>query len=195
MHDYSIDTDIRRWVHVVLAVVSLSLPAAFSGLLAKIGLPGAVTFPLSFGATFGIFYLLWDLWGWKWKWAHALHGIPNLNGKWLGRGKSNYKDPETNEPTEYEIEVIIRQTFSRLEVFTQTKSSTSRSMMASMELRRAMPMFRYGYENTPNNMANDELQRHPGMMDLRFSEGEKLDGDYFSGKHRLRFGELHLTKT
>jgi hypothetical protein len=66
--------------------------------------------------------------------------------------------------------------------------------MASIELQHAVPVFRYGFDNTPKNMANAELQRHPGMMDLRISSSDLLEGDYFSGKHRLRYGELVIRR-
>ena len=43
-------------------------------------------------------------------------------------------------------------------------------------------------------MANEELQRHPGLVSLRIESKDKMAGDYFSGKHRLRFGEMYLER-
>jgi hypothetical protein len=191
MHDYSIDTAVRRWAHVIIAVVSLSLPAWITSVLSTL-IPGPITFPISFGATFFIFYMLFE--HLLWKWLIPVHGIANLNGDWTATGTSSYKDPETGEHKTFSMVVKIKQTFSRLEVFTDTAESTSRSFMASLELEHAVPIFRYGYDNTPKNMSNPELQRHPGMMDLRLSAEHVLEGDYFSGKHRLRYGELVLRR-
>jgi len=193
MHDYSIDTQIRRYVHTGIAVISLSLPAVVSNLAAQIGVPFAITFPLSFGATLALFFILFDRF--VWRWFSWLHKVPNLEGIWIAEGESSYEDPDAGENYQFTMEVRIRQTFSRIEVFTETDQSTSRSFMASIEIQHAVPIFRYGFENTPKSMADEELQRHGGMMDLRISDNETLEGDYFSGKHRLRFGALKLTRS
>ncbi len=192
MHDYSIDSNIRRVTHVVLAVVSLSLPTWVTKFAVQTGMPAWVSFPLSFGATFGLLYFIVDRFAWRW--LCTLHGIPDLQGKWEAQGKSSYIDPATQQPVEFSMTVTIRQTFSRIEVFTETKDSTSRSFMASIEIQHAVTLFRYGFENVPKNMSNSELQRHPGMMELRHSSTDVLEGDYFSGKHRLRYGELKMTR-
>lgn len=192
MHDYSIDTEVRRYVHTGIAVISLTLPAIVSNLAIRIGIPTGITFPLSFGATLALFYSLFD--HVVWRWFKILHKLPDLQGIWDAEGQSCYKDPETGQHYKFQMEVRIRQTFSRIEVYTETEQSTSRSFMASIELHHAVPVFRYGFENTPKSLANDELQRHAGMMDLRITERNRLEGDYFSGKHRLRFGTLKLTR-
>ena len=88
------------------------------------------------------------------------------------------------------MQVIIKQTFTKIEVFAETKDSTSRSTMASICTQHAVPIFRYSFENIPKNNANDELQRHPGLIELRVKSNDLLEGSYFSGKHRLRYGEL-----
>ena len=193
MHDYSIDTAVRRYAHVVLAIVSMSLPAAIRDTLISIGAPPNLGFLISFGATFALFYFLFERF--VWKWLGAFHRIPNLNGTWAATGVSSYKDPDTGENKEFAMEIRIRQTFSKMEVFTDTAESTSRSFMASMEIEHAVPVLRYGYDNTPKNMSNAELQRHPGMMDLRLTATNTLEGDYFSGKHRLRYGELSMKRS
>lgn len=66
--------------------------------------------------------------------------------------------------------------------------------MSSFELDHTVSTFRYAYDNKPGNMANSELQRHPGMMDIRVESEGLMRGDYFSGKHRLRYGEITLTR-
>jgi hypothetical protein len=66
--------------------------------------------------------------------------------------------------------------------------------MASISTQHAVPIFRYSFENTPKSKASEELQRHPGLIELRIKENNSMQGDYFSGKHRLRFGELTLKK-
>lgn len=124
----------------------------------------------------------------------GIHNLPDLNGDWVADGTSSYADPNTGENLKFRMNVKIKQTFSQIEFFTETENSTSRSFMASIETNHAVPIVRYGFDNTPKNMSDAALQRHPGMMELRVSATDKLEGDYFSGKHRLRFGELTIRR-
>lgn len=196
MHSYSVDTNARQWVFAGLAVVAFALPSgiaqAVDALQGYFASMPAVTWPLSFGATFGAAFWLFDRH--LWKHIRCL-GIPILDGRWRAEGLSSYQlDPDTGVPIhQFSMDVTIRQTFTRIEVFTLTPDSESRSTMASVCIDSACPVFRYAFENAPRNKANAELQRHPGLIELRI-HGEQLQGDYFSGKHRLRFGELTLTR-
>ncbi len=192
MHDYSIDTPIRQKLNVGIAVLALTIPTILAWLGEKVGAPKAVTFPLSFGATFALLELFFDKKGWKW--IAQLIALPNLNGSWTGRGISSFKDPCTQEPYEFTINIRIKQTFTRLEVFADTEKSTSKSFMASIESQHAVPLFRYGFDNIPKNMADEDLQRHSGHMDLRITGADSMEGDYFSGKHRIRHGEIRFTR-
>jgi hypothetical protein len=192
VHDYSLDTLVRRYVDVGIAIASLSLPTVITWAATLISAPPELTFPISFGATFALFYYVFD--EHIWKRFQFVHKIPDLNGDWIAEGVSSYRDPDRGENLRFSMRLKIKQSFSRIEVFTETDNSTSRSFMASLELQHAVPIFRYGFDNTPKNMANAELQRHPGMMDLRISGSDLLEGDYFSGKHRLRYGELSVRR-
>lgn len=192
MHYYSIDSEIRKKVHSLLAVIALTIPGLFEQVRTLFHLPVGWGFPLTFGALFGFLYLIVDLYAWKW--IANFTKIPILNGKWTAKGKSSYIDPETKKNLEFEMQITIKQTFSKMEIFTETKDSTSQSTMASICTHKAMPVIRYSFENTPKNMADKELQRHPGLIELRIESKNSMVGDYFSGKHRLRYGELKLER-
>lgn len=192
MHSYSIDTDVRRWTYRLIGAVALAIPAVFEKARTLFGLSPHWGFPISSGALFGALYFFFDKWGWRW--GVKIFGVPDLNGKWLATGVSSYVDPDTQRPMNFEMKVTIKQTLSKLEVFTETNDSTSRSTMASICTDHAVPIFRYAFENVPKNLANAELQRHPGLIELRIEDKTHMIGDYFSGKHRLRFGELRLVK-
>jgi hypothetical protein len=192
MHYYSIDSEIRKNVIVILAITSLSLPTIFENLRTFLGINQNLEFSISFGLIFGILY--WTFEYFIWKILSWMKLLPNLNGKWTAKGISSFFDPETGQNSEFEMRIKIKQTFSKIEIFAQSNSSTSKSIMASIETQRAVPVLRYAYDNEPDNMANQELQRHPGLMALLISSDNEMKGDYFSGKHRLRYGELTLTR-
>lgn len=201
MHSYSLDTDARKWVYVALGVAAFALPACvsqvstwFQSVVASLPL---LNWPLSFGATFGVVFFAFDRYLWRTQLFSRLHSVPVLQGTWNVDGISSFQsDPETGAPTHtFKMIVVIRQTFTRIEVFTETPDSTSRSTVAGISVNHARPIFRYAFENTPKNKADKELQRHPGLIELRVNSQDELQGDYFSGKHRLRYGELTFTRS
>jgi len=193
MHPYSIDTNARQTVYFVLGIISFVIPSLVSSDWVTDFVGSKLSYPFGVGATFGIFFLFFD--HVLWKWLQVILKIPNLNGTWIAKGVSSYIDPDTGKPKEFAMEYRIKQTFTRIEICGENDTSTTRSTMASLEIDHALPIFRYAFENTPRNMADTELQRHPGLIQLRLSTSEKMTGDYFSGKHRLRYGELVLFKS
>lgn len=186
MHTYSIDSSIRRAVYVALGVIAFGFPAWISELRNLVGLPQAISYPVSFGVTFGALHLIFDRWAWRILPKFSL--LPNLNGAWIAEGVSSYQGkPFTGK-------VTIKQTFSAMEIFGDFEESTSRSTLSGFCLDHAVPVFRYAFDNSPKNMANQELQRHPGLIELRIYSVGEMRGDYFSGKHRLRYGEIALRR-
>lgn len=190
MHPYSLDNQLRKWIYIVISCISISVPIYFDVLMKFLGFE-YISFTLSFGITFGILFFLVDKY--LWKTFKFLNMIPNLEGKWMVSGISSFQDENGNN-YKFNMEIQIKQTLTSIEIFSETQDSTSKSTMASIEMNHSKAIFRYTFENTPKNMSNDELQRHPGMMELRINSTEEMSGDYFSGKHRLRYGELQLKK-
>lgn len=190
MHPYSLDNQVRKWTYVTIAIISISVPYCFETLMTFLGFQ-VISFSISFGAIFGSLFLLVDKF--LWKISNRTNLIPNLEGEWQATGISSFQDEDENNH-KFCMEIYIKQTFTNLEVFTETQDSTSKSTMANIEMNHPKPIFRYTFENTPKNMSDNELQRHPGMMQLRINSNSEMSGDYFSGKHRLRYGELTLTK-
>ena len=125
MHDYSLDTPVRRYVHYGLALAAFTIPHAFTALTGY-AIPGnQFGYPISVGTTFTLLYLIFDHWAWKK--LHWILKIPNLAGDWHANGISSYPDPETGEPYKFNMHYTIKQTFSRIEVYGETDTSTSRS--------------------------------------------------------------------
>ena len=187
MHSYSIDSEIRRVIYVALGIIAFALPTWVVSAEKLLSTPFSVGYPISFGITFGFLHFLFDRWFWRLLSPFGL--IANLSGKWTVEGRSSYKDG-----FQFTGDIIIRQTFSSMEVFGDFANSTSKSILAGICLNHAVPIFRYAFESTPKNLADAELHRHPGLIELRISDQDTLAGDYFSGKHRVRWGEMTLRR-
>ena len=53
----------------------------------------------------------------------------------------------------------------------------------------------YTYRNTPKSDAEETMQMHIGTTSLLLSNnGNKLEGQYYSGRGRLNTGTISLTK-
>ena len=186
VHSYSLDSNFRRYVYTLIAVISFAIPAWVSGARDLLGLPVAFSYPLSFGITFGL--LFWIVDKWLWKIPFFRRSVPDLSGKWELEGVSSFNDQS------FSGIVTIAQSLTAIEIHGEFKESTSRSVLAGICANHAVPIFRYAFENTPKNMSNDQLHRHPGLIELRIEDSNLMRGDYFSGKHRLRYGEITLRR-
>ncbi len=189
MHYYSFDTEIRRYVYVFITLISSSIPTIFKDLTVFWHLPNGWSLLATFGTCFALLYFLFD--HLIWKLLKYFNLVLNLNGNWIASGESSYLSDGT--PHKFSMKIKIKQTFTKIEIHTETENSISRSTMASISLDHAFPIFRYSFENTPINKSNSELQRHPGLIELVIKK-DLMEGDYFSGKHRLNYGSLRVTR-
>lgn len=190
MHSYGLDGTARQTTYSIIGVLSFLISYRSATIPELFGVSGFIPFSLSFGVVFGVLIFIFDRYAWK-----LLTRIPNLNGDWEAVGISSYTMDESEAPNhEFSMNVKIKQTFSRIGISTTTGESTSNSTMASFQLNLPIPVIRYSFENIPMNRSSQELQRHPGMVELRIIDEKEMSGDYFSGKHRLRFGSLTLRR-
>lgn len=186
MHSYSVDTQIRKFIFSSLGVIAFLLAAYLNRTFAS--LPA---FGVSFGAVFGLLVFCFDQW--LWKLLARFNLLPNLNGTWVGQGTSSYVD-DSGVPVKYESSFKIKQTFTNIEVFMETDSSTSKSVLAGLHVNTASPELIYVYDNKPKNSAPEDMKGHSGTQWLRFSGGNTLKGDYFTGRGRGRTGTLVFKK-
>lgn len=192
MHAYSIDTDRRPKIFLSIAIISMAIPLAWDFSKKYLCIPSDYSLPVSFSTSFGLLYFVFKTWAWKV--SEKISGTKDLNGIWEGKGISSFIDEKTGKHNEYIISITIEQDYNKIEIYAQTDSSTSRSTMASISVDTAMPVFKYTYDNVPNNLANAELQRHPGMIELNIISDTEMKGGYFSGKHRLSYGQIHFVR-
>jgi hypothetical protein len=192
MHSYSIDTDARKTVHVLLVLGAIALSGLTFSLASRFQIPQAWVASATTGACFGALYLAFDRWAWRV--LTPLHGVPNLNGIWAVRGQSSFRHEGATEPAGFEGEMRIRQSFSRIHLCADFEQSTSKSTMASIQIEGAVTSLGYAFENAPKNLADDSLQRHPGLATAILKDQDTLEVEYFSGKHRLRYGTMTLKR-
>ncbi len=199
MHLYSVDLSERKYVPKTFMVLSILTTYFLHSLLEGQPVISALFPPyfISIPSAFG-FYSLYMLLFEKHLWKHNLVRksfflkTPDLNGKWSGHLKTSYDD----HSKEYPCSLEISQTWTHITICLKTDNSFSNSFAASINLFSSNNnLLVYEYRNEPKSGAPSDLHSHLGTARLFLSEiNSNLEGDYYAGKDRLRYGHLYLKK-
>ena len=191
MHAYSIDSDERRNITIILVVLGIGAAWALNRALvaADITIPWWVDVPAGFGFA-GFFYALFERWAWRLGLWHivGLVTAPDLSGQWAGYITSSHDSHAAG----YEISVHIKQTWTRMSVVLKTETSRSCSIVASLSTQASNgPELTYTYRNEPLPHSVGTMSIHYGTATIRLGdEGQRLEGDYYSGRGRETYGSI-----
>jgi len=126
--------------------------------------------------------------------------IPDLNGTWVGTGRSSYHPTGDVETTDFRVVARINQTWSRICIDLETKGSVSTSTMAVMNTEDSPERgLSYEYINKPRYFEDQvitpaTMQVHQGVAHLQLGgNGRTLIGEYYTDPRRKNFGALKLT--
>ena len=190
MHSYELEG--RRRVIIALAAISVLLVWALD-----VGLDAAGYEPRwwlsvpSFGGFYAVLYWLFDnhLWRWRLWRTTGLLKLPDLNGNWEGRVESSHGNGSTHE-----VAISITQRWSKLLVTFETEQSRSYSITATLKfVDLANPELSYLYVNQPKALAPGSMEMHRGTSSLEL-RGSVLEGEYYTGRGRMTFGSIRLTR-
>jgi hypothetical protein len=200
VHSYATDSEEKRLILLVLAIVSVFLTWLLYSVLTWIGtqtnfvppwwleIPSVATF-------YGVLYAVFDRRLWKNPLVRKLGGVktPDLSGTWKGYVKSSYDN--FNEEIEATLEIF--QSWTHIGIFQQTKDSKGQSFVATILTKDSTAMrLCFMYQNIPQASANTDMRQHVGSAELALSsDGTILSGDYFNcGRDRPTWGELRFVK-
>jgi len=193
MHTYSTDSEERRIILLILAVISIVLTWITYQRLNyyKIVLPWWSESP-SILFFYGLFYTIFDKSIWKLLGRVGLVKTPNLNGKWKGFLATSFND----NTSKIKATLEIFQTWSRMKIVLTTNQSVSRSEVSSIVTQNPEGQYlNYQYFNEPKPNAVQTMNIHHGTANLLFNEkNNSLSGEYYSGRGRQNFGSLFFKK-
>lgn len=202
MHDYSIDRHPKEKILFVLSFIAIAVaPALNRGVATAVESLGAATGwasgPVTAIPVFGLFlgiYWLFDAKLWRVPRLRRLLLIPDLNGTWSCEGLTSLRRGQLVN-TAWEADIVITQSWSKIQICVRTRQSASRSVSASLS-REPGVGYRliYNYRNDPS--ANElELQKHDGTAEITFDEDcHSGTGNYFTDRHRSTVGTMALRK-
>ena len=191
MHPYTTD---RSWLgEICVFITTIALVG-----LASLAATAVAEEPqwwmtvISFGVPFVSVQWVAKRYAWRFALFRRLRlvAVPNLGGQWSGYLCSSYSGFSDQQP----ITVQIVQRWSELSIILDTQ--TSHSWSTSAILRTAgLPEaeLTYTYINEPKAATDGAMHAHRGTATLRV-EGDKLIGEYYTGRDRGAFGEIVIRR-
>jgi hypothetical protein len=172
--------------------------------LVALWVQGMPVLSLEFIKPFGIvvgaitlFVALFNKYAWSWKIFQGWYvNRPDLRGTWQVELKSNWINPETNEPIPPIIAyAVIRQTLTSLSLRLMTKESRSKLIAHSIE-KEEDGVFRLAaiYRNEPKiELQGDRSEIHHGSLSLEIhgSPVDLMEGHYWTDRGTK--GSMKLT--
>lgn len=206
MHVYSIDKDIRRKVILILFVISVIISVFLTSILGK-PIDGVLNFVktiecinavLGVCGTFGVspnflavptiyalLYFIFDCKLWKNKHIIKWSGIPDLNGKWVGKLKSSF----CNE-NEITMEMEVEQTWSKIKFVSKFPDTNSKSESDSATIFiESNGDIKVGFAFI-NRSREIHSQQYDGYNILEFDSVNEISGRYFNNRDNRTEGIL-----
>lgn len=190
MHGYSTDSNERRVVPLLLALLAIALAWITFRLLVilKLSLPWWMDAPSTM-AYYALLYRLFDIYLWKNSLVlkMGLVRVPNFAGRWRGYLLSSFDNHEKH----YRLMLNIFQSWTNISVFLTTPTSMSRSCTAMIRVDDPSgASLVYQYQNQPLADALKTMHMHFGTGQLRLLDGDALTGEYYAGRDRRTFGRI-----
>lgn len=191
MHPYSINLRERQVVYFVLAAISFGASLLVGRTLAYFqwGPPSWLDVPGAF-TIFGLLCWWFDKHIWRWslvRWMGV--ATPILSGHWSGVVHSSFDDFKEAHP----VTVTVRQTWTTMSVMLTSRQSNSHSTTAAINMGPDQLLV-YSFTNEPEVGTVETMHIHVGTAALRIS-GDKLSGEYYSGRDRQNIGNIELHRT
>lgn len=152
------------------------------------------TLPLTAAIFYALGHLAFDKWAWRTWLIHVFLDIPDLRGKWECIAES--LDPQTGAVTyTWTSEIIISQGWEKLRIYSQTNTSRSSSVAASIVVEEDVGyILMYSYRNEPRP-GEPELKAHHGYAEWHIAvDGSSAEGTYFNGGGRHTGGRMKLKR-
>lgn len=194
MHHYSIDSNEREKVFIVLALFSVIASILISKILVafEIEIHWWIDAPSVMGI-YGLLIFSFENYLWKIKFVRKILGVitPSLKGSWKGRIQTEYDNYKSN----YDAQLEISQNWSRILFNLKTQSSCSKSITTNISKNGEEYVIFFSYTNYPKPGEKETLLPHKGFATLTFREQNlQLEGEYFTDRFRKNNGKLFFIK-
>ena len=201
-HEYSVighrRSTVGRYLGMLATIVVSFLPAVgfgLSELMAELGVPEwgkyFVVIPVTASLTYTALHWFFNKYGWRP--LSFIAQVPNISGDWSCVGQTLNDDGSVAH--DWVAELSISQTWEKIRVRLETKSSISHSVsVALIPEPDGCWMLMYSYINKPK-VGNGHLDAHQGYCEMRVVKNLKTaKGEYFTAKGRGTAGTMTFTR-
>lgn len=201
-HEYSVighrRSTVGRYLGMLATIVVSFLPAVgfgLSELMAELGVPEwgkyFVVIPITASVTYTALHWFFNKYGWRP--LSFIAQVPNISGDWSCVGQTLNDDGSVAH--DWVAELSISQTWEKIRVRLETKSSISHSVsVALIPEPDGCWMLMYSYINKPK-VGNGHLDAHQGYCEMRVVKNLKTaKGEYFTAKGRGTAGTMTFTR-
>ncbi|GLO04428.1 MULTISPECIES: hypothetical protein [Pseudomonas] len=201
-HEYSVighrRSTVGRYLGMLATIVVSFLPAVgfgLSELMAELGVPEwgkyFVVIPITASLTYTALHWFFNKYGWRP--LSFIAQVPNISGDWNCVGQTLNDDGSVAH--DWVAELSISQTWEKIRVRLETKSSISHSVsVALIPEPDGCWMLMYSYINKPK-VGNGHLDAHQGYCEMRVVKNLKTaKGEYFTAKGRGTAGTMTFTR-
>jgi hypothetical protein len=202
MHDYSIDRHPKEKILFALAFFAITaaplINDGISALIVQLNQAGifraSVITAIPVFLVFSAIYFAFDRVLWKVAILRKVLLVPDLNGRWTCTGRTTLQGGQPAN-LDWNAEITITQSWSRILIHLRTQQSESKSIAASI-FHESGVGYRVLYQYTNRPGADQlELRDHSGAAELRFDEACIAgEGYYFTDRHRSTVGTTKLRR-
>jgi len=196
MHAYTTDSSERKFIPLYIAGASVLAAWVLNRVLGamQFTLPWWIDAPSVIGF-YGLLYVIFNKYLWRWRILRTIGvvKVPDLNGTWKGYMASSFDE----HTTKYDATFKIFQNWTRISIILEANYSKSSSMIAAIVTEDpGGTVLSYEYLNEPMPNAKYTMHTHRGTARLTMqSNGEALEGEYYTGRDRQNFGILRFERT
>jgi SMODS-associating 2TM, beta-strand rich effector domain len=169
-----------RLFRLLVAVIVL---AFLAGCLLHQSIYSAFTTAATVG---GLFLLVWDRYIWHWWLFYPYFDTkPHLAGTWRGRLDSDFVNAAGEKRTNIESYLVIRQTYSKINVRYFSEESGSVSLSANLVVDGdGIYQLACTYQNTPRALVRDSSPMAYGglLLNVRGGPAKRMDGEYWTSR-------------
>lgn len=190
MHPFATDSPERIKIVLYIAVLSVFFSWGLSRL--------SFSFPWWFESPsiLLIFYIIFESFN-KFFWKQSIFRylcsvkVPDISGKWEGTLFTSYD----NHNQQRKVKVTIEQNWTEMSMVLATDQSKSHTLTSSiLVMQPSGTVLSYNYFDEPKSTAPKTMHSHRGTGSLELTPSGELEGDYYTGRDRLTFGRIKLTK-
>lgn len=141
----------------------------------------------SIGAIYAVLWHILDVYLWKCKPFYKLLGFPDLNGKWIIKGKNNIG-------VDYDGKLQITQTLSKITIKGLFEKSESKNIESYLYFDEECIKLSYHYINEPK-IKEGTMGIHYGFASIQFDKKlQKISGKYFNDEFRCTNGTWQISR-